>query len=80
MQQYIGGIVCQEADLSKPQLEKAQAGELPFQETVELVEQLIAQDRAEEAEQQKTVSYTHLDVYKRQAWARRTISSRSGTS
>lgn len=55
VQQYIGGIVCQEDDLSKPQLEKAQAGELPFQETVELVEQLIAQDRAEEAEQQKTL-------------------------
>ena len=55
VQQYIGGVLCQEDDLSKPRLEKARAGELPFQETVELVEQLIARDRAEEAEQQKTL-------------------------
>lgn len=55
VQQYIGGVLCREDDLLKPQLEKAQAGELSFQETVELVEQLIARDRAEEAEQQKTL-------------------------
>ena len=45
VQQYIGGVVCQEDDLSKPTLEKAQAGELPFADTVELIQELIRRDR-----------------------------------
>lgn len=52
VQQYIGGVACQEDDLSKPTLEKAQAGELPFADTVELIRELIRRDReAEEREQ-----------------------------
>ena len=39
VQQYIGGVVCQEDDLRKPVLEKAQAGELPFADTVELIQE-----------------------------------------
>ena len=52
VQQYIGGVVCQEDDFRKPALEKAQAGELPFADTVELIRELIRRDReAEEREQ-----------------------------
>ena len=52
VQQYIGGVVCQEDDPSKPTLEKAQAGELPFADTVELIRKLIRRDReAEERDQ-----------------------------
>lgn len=45
VQQYIGGVLCHEDDLLLPNLQKAQNGELPFQETVELIETLIAQDK-----------------------------------
>ena len=52
VQQYIGGVVCQEDDLLRPRVLKAQAGELPFQETVELIQRLIDQDQAEETRRQ----------------------------
>lgn len=55
VQQYIGGVVCREDDPQKPRLQKAQAGELPFQETVELIGQLIRQDREEDAGWQKVL-------------------------
>lgn len=48
VQQYIGGVVCQEDDLLGPKLLKAQSGDLPLQETVELIQRLI--DRDQEAE------------------------------
>ena len=48
VQQYIGGVVCQEADLLRPKLLKAQAGDLPYQDTVELIQRLIDQDQKEE--------------------------------
>ena len=41
VQQYIGGVLCREEEPLRPRLEKAQAGELPFEETTELIEQLI---------------------------------------
>lgn len=55
VQQYIGGVVCQEDDLLQPKVLKAQAGELPFQETVELIQGLIDQDQAEESRRQETL-------------------------
>ena len=48
VQQYIGGVVCQEEDLLRPKLLKAQAGDLPYQDTVELIQRLIDQDQKEE--------------------------------
>ena len=48
VQQYISGAVCREDDLLGPKLQKAQSGELPFQETVELIQRLIDQDREAE--------------------------------
>lgn len=53
VQQYIGGMVCREDDLLWAKVQKARAGELPFQETVELIEHLIEQDRTEEGSWQK---------------------------
>jgi len=55
VQQYICGLLCREDDVLYPKLLKAKEGMLPFQETVELVETLIAQDRRLEAEYQGTV-------------------------
>ena len=55
VQQYIGGVVCRDDDPQRPRLQKAQAGELPFQETVELIGQLIRQDREEDAGWQKVL-------------------------
>lgn len=55
VQQYIGGVVCQEDDLLRPKVLKAQAGELPFQETVELIQRLIDQDQAEETRRQEAL-------------------------
>ena len=55
VQQYIGGVVCHEDDLCKPTLQKAQAGQLPFPETVELIRQLIDQDCEAQEEQQKVL-------------------------
>ena len=37
VEQYIGGVVCREDDLLRPRLQKAQTGDLPFPETVELI-------------------------------------------
>ena len=53
VQQYIGGAVCPEDHVRWPDLQRAQAGELSFEETVELIEQLIGQDREEEQRVQK---------------------------
>lgn len=55
VRQYIGGAVCHEDDLLRPELQKAQAGGLPFWETVELIKKLIDQGRVEEAECQTTL-------------------------
>lgn len=52
VRQYIGGVACREDDPLLPALQRAQAGELPFPETVELMETLIAQDQAEEGRYQ----------------------------
>ena len=57
VQQYIGGVVCQEDDLLRPKVLKAQAGELPFQEAVELIQQLIDQDQAEETRRQEALDW-----------------------
>lgn len=53
VRQYIAGVTCREDDLLRNQLEKAQAGELPFQDTVELIEGFLARDREEEGRQQE---------------------------
>ena len=53
VQQYIGGVVCQEDDLLQPNLLKAQSGDLPLQETVELIQRLIDQDQEAEGVCQK---------------------------
>ena len=55
VQQYIGGVVCHEDDLCMPTLQKAQEGQLPFPETVELIRRLIAQDCEAQEEQQKVL-------------------------
>ena len=52
VQQYIGGVVCREGDPLLPRVQRARAGELPFQETVALIEALIGGDRGEETRQQ----------------------------
>ena len=45
VRQYIGGVVCRENAPLLPKLEKAWEDALPFQETVELIQTLIAQDQ-----------------------------------
>ncbi len=52
VQQYIGGLLCPPQSPLEPQLEQAKAGQLPFAETLELAETLLAQDRQAEAEAQ----------------------------
>lgn len=48
VQQYISGVACHEDNLLLPKVQEAREGRLPFQETLELIEQLIGQDRTEE--------------------------------
>lgn len=67
VQQYIGGVVCQEDDLLQSEVRKAQAGNLPFQETVELIQRLIDQDQGEETRQQEVLD--RLDVALKEASA-----------
>jgi len=51
VQQYIGGVLCREDDLLRAaKLQKAKEGELPYQETLELIEELLEQDRRAETE------------------------------
>ena len=45
VKQYIDGVLCPQEDPMYPQWERAWAGELPIQETVELLETLLEQDR-----------------------------------
>lgn len=47
--QYIGGIQCQREDALFTRLEQAQKGELPFEDTVELIVALIDGDRTADA-------------------------------
>ncbi|MDE6613064.1 MAG: hypothetical protein K2K28_00720, partial [Clostridia bacterium] len=44
VRQYIGGITCAEDDVKYIQVRKAKSGELPFAETIELIEGLISDD------------------------------------
>lgn len=53
VRQYIAGVTCREDDLLRNQMEKAQAGELPFQDTVELIQGFLARNREEESRQQE---------------------------
>ena len=45
VKQYIDGVLCFQEEPLYPQWERAWAGELPIQETVELLEALLEQDR-----------------------------------
>lgn len=45
VKQYIDGVLCPQEGQMYPQWERAWAGELPIQETVELLEALLEQDR-----------------------------------
>lgn len=45
VKQYIDGVLCPQEDPLYPQWERAWAGDLPIQETVELLETLLEQDR-----------------------------------
>lgn len=45
VKQYIDGVLCPQEDPMYPQWERAWVGELPIQETVELLEALLEQDR-----------------------------------
>ena len=47
VRQYIGGIVCDEESPQYERVQQAHVGELPFSETVELADALIAQDEAQ---------------------------------
>ncbi len=47
--QYIGGIVCDEDNTDSIELEKAKKGEMTIEDTVTLLEKLIADDKSEEA-------------------------------
>lgn len=53
VEQYIGGVLCDAADPLWPQLQSAQEGTLPFQQTVELVKRLLLADREQERRAQK---------------------------
>lgn len=53
LRQYIGGVACAPEDPLLPQVRAAQAGELPIQETVELIETLIARDGREDVRRQE---------------------------
>ncbi|MDE5721447.1 MAG: SMC family ATPase [Clostridia bacterium] len=44
VRQYIGGITCAEDDVRYIEVRKAKNGELPFAETLELIEELIGDD------------------------------------
>ena len=60
VRQYIGGVLCQAEDPLAAELAKAQTGSLTFQETLELIEALLAQDRA--AEEARTAELAQLDA------------------
>lgn len=59
VQQFIGGVSCREDGLLLPRLEEARKGTLPFQETLELIQTLIDQDR--EANEQYRQTLDRLD-------------------
>lgn len=50
VKQYINGVLCPREDPLYPQWERAWAGELPIQETVELLEALLEQDREQDTQ------------------------------
>lgn len=52
IRQYISGAVCAPEDPQFPILEKAKAAQLPMEETMALLEQLIVQDEAVQAQQE----------------------------
>lgn len=52
IRQYISGAVCAPEDPQVPVLEKAKAAQLPMEETMALLEQLIVQDEAVQAQQE----------------------------
>lgn len=47
IQQYINGVICREDDVLSLELDKAKSDNLPFKDTIELIEQLIKQDEKE---------------------------------
>lgn len=55
VRQYIGGVAGGGGELLGPKLELAKQGLLPFEETVELIEGLIARDRQAGVEAQKAL-------------------------
>ena len=53
VRQFTGGVTCREDDPLLPALERAREGALPFQETVDLIRALTAQDEAANERQQR---------------------------
>ena len=66
IEQYIGGIVCDEDSVAAMDVDKAKKGELTTEDTVELISKLISDDIAteEKLEKQKTALQKELDDIK----------------
>ena len=62
--QYIHGIDAEETDIWRPEIRKAKADELPVEETMDILQQLIANDEAAEAvlDQKKAVLDQELEA------------------
>lgn len=56
LQQYIGSVTCLQDDPLAPRLAEAQAGALPIQETIPLLETLVRQDQAGEEDCQAALT------------------------
>lgn len=52
IRQYISGIVCAPEEPQFPMLEKARTAQLPLEDTIALLEQLLAQDETAQAQQE----------------------------
>lgn len=66
MEQYVGGIVCNEDSVDSIEVEKAKKGELTTEDTVALIKKLISDDEAAEAKlaEQKAMLQKDLDAIK----------------
>ena len=82
VEQYIAGVRCEEADPLYPQLQLAQAGKLPMEETTALIAQILEQDKLrsqqlqgqlEELEEQLKAIHTRLNQAAEQQRSRQAL-------
>lgn len=67
VRQYVRSIVCNENEILSTELDKAKNGELPFDDTISIIERIISQDRLSESKVYEEIKKCEKEISEKTA-------------